>query len=94
MIEFVIEALEYPLPFVLFDAAKGQIDCDESAQKTLLDLGLIPSAILIFNWHPDVAEEVESQLSNASISNNDEKPAYIKHELIKIALAERASFGT
>ena len=89
MIEFVIEALEYPLPFVLFDAAKGQIDCDESAQKTLLDLGLIPSAILIFNWHPDVAEEVESQLNNLHATTND-KPAYLKHELLQIALDENA----
>ena len=81
--------MEYPLPFVLFDAGKGLIDNEQSNQKTLLDLGLIPSAILTFNWHPDVAEEVESQLSDLHASTND-KPAYLKHDLIKAALEERS----
>ena len=81
--------MEYPLPFVLFDAGKGLIDNEQSYQKTLLDLGLIPSAILTFNWHPDVAEEVESQLNNLHATTND-KPAYLKHELLQIALDENA----
>merc|ERR1712150_347183 len=89
IVEFVTEALEYPLPFVLFDAGKGIIDSEQSNQKTLLELGLIPSAILTFNWHPDVAEGVESQLSNAQSCTN-EKPAYLKHDLIHSALKERS----
>lgn len=87
IVEFVTEALEYPLPFVLFDAGKGLIDNEQSNQKTLLDLGLIPSAILTFNWHPDVAEGVESSLSNLQIASND-KAAYIKQDLLQMALEE------
>ena len=87
--EFVVESLEYPLPFVLFDAGRGQIDSIDSEQKTLLDMGLIPSALLTFNWHPDVAEEVESQLSNSCTVTND-KPSYLKHELLKAALDARS----
>ena len=89
LLEYVTNSLEYPLPFVLFLAGKGQIDTVESENKTLLDMGLIPSAILTFNWHPDVAEEVESQLSNAQSCTN-EKPAYLKHDLIQSALKERS----
>ena len=88
ILEFVTEALEYPLPFVLFEAGKGQIDSVKSEEMTLLDMGLIPSAILTFNWHPDVAEEVESQLRN--LTTNNEKPAYLKHDLIQSALDERS----
>ena len=87
--EFVTDALEYPLPFVLFVAGKGQIDSESSEQITLLDMGLIPSAILTFKWHPDVAEEVEAQLSNVHNASND-KPPFIKHDLLKAALEERS----
>ena len=87
--EFVTDSLEYPLPFVLFDAGRGQIDSEKQEHTTLLDLGLIPPAILTFNWHPDVAEEVESQLSNLHTSDN-EKPPYLKHDLLKCALQERS----
>lgn len=86
VVEFVTEALEYPLPFVLFEAGKGQIDTTKSEEISLLDMGLIPSAILTFNWHPDVAQEVETQLRE--MSTNNEKPAYLKHELIQSTLQE------
>jgi UBX domain-containing protein 6 len=88
VLEFVTDSLECPLPFVLFDAGRGLIDSDKSEYTTLLDLGLIPSAILTFNWRPDVAGGVGSQLSNLDISDN-EKPAYLKHDLLKCALEER-----
>ena len=83
-----MEALEYPLPFVLFDATQGQLEGDGTEHKTLLDLSLIPSAVLTFNWHPDVAEEVELQLRNCSGAGSAEKPAFIKHELVNLALQE------
>ena len=86
VVEFVTEALEYPLPFVLFEAGKGQIDTTKSEEISLLDTGLIPSAILTFNWHPDVAQEVETQLRE--MSTNNEKPAYLKHDLIQSTLQE------
>merc|ERR1711997_1078899 len=82
--EFVTDALEYPLPFVLFDAAQGQLEGNEIERKNLLDLSLIPSAVLTFNWHPDVAEEIEMQLRNSPGATSAEKPAFIKHELVNL----------
>jgi len=62
--EFVEDCLEHPLPFVLHDsAASGQrLDDEPIKECSLIDLGLVPTAVLSFAWHPDVAEEVKSQL--------------------------------
>ena len=75
MTDFVNDNLEYPLPFVLHDANQGGIV--DSDDKFLIDIGLIPSAILTFAWHPNVAKEVELQLRQSG-----ESPAYLKHDLL------------
>ena len=68
--DFVSENLEHPLPFVLYDSASGQSfpdmtegDSDRSKnQESLIDLGLVPTSVLSFAWHPEVAEEIKAQL--------------------------------
>ena len=69
--EFVGECLEHPLPFVLFDSASGQ-RMEDSKETSLIDLGLVPTSVLSFAWHPEVAEEVKSQLGpNAAYLRDD-----------------------
>ena len=59
--EFINECLEHPLPFVLHDgAAGGQIL--EDKETPMIELGLVPTALLNFAWHPEVADEVRQQL--------------------------------
>jgi len=79
--EFVADNLEHPLPFLLHDAAKsGQVLENESLESSLSDLGLIPSSILSFAWHPDVAEEVKQQLGPNA--------AYLKDSIMALAKSD------
>jgi len=85
--DFVNESLECPLPFVLHDASHGgKLDTSEASEKLLIDLKLVPSAILTFAWHPDVAKEVDMQLRQSG-----ESPAYLHHELVGSALSRSGS---
>lgn len=58
--DFVAESLEVPLPFVLYDQGR-RLEQDDY-DTALVDLSLAPSAILTFNWHPEVAQEVKEQM--------------------------------
>lgn len=71
--EFVTECLEHPLPFVLLDTASGQkLDEESVKESNLIDLGLVPTSLLSFAWHPEVAEEVKQQLGpNAAYLKDD-----------------------
>lgn len=61
--DFVADCLEHPLPFVLHDGASGQkLEAEVTRDASLIDLGLMPTSILNFGWHPEVAEEVKQQL--------------------------------
>ena len=81
LLEFVQDCLEFPLPFVLHGAQGPLLDMED---KLLVDISLVPSAILTFAWHPDVAAEVEQQLKNIDLDG--EKPLYIKHDVLETAL--------
>lgn len=79
--EFVADNLEHPLPFVLHDAANsGQVLENENFESSLTDLGLIPTSILNFAWHPEVAEEVKQQLGPNA--------AYLKDSIMALAKSD------
>ncbi len=59
--DLVGECLETPLPFVLHDAGGRRLEV-EHYNSSLAELSLVPSALLTFAWHPEVAEDVASQL--------------------------------
>ena len=75
--EFVSDSLEHPLPFVLHDNVLGEV-CDKEA--SLIDLGLVPSSILSFAWHPEVAGEVKQQLGPNA--------AYLKDSILALAKSD------
>ena len=77
MHDFVTEVLEMPLPFVLYETSKGVRLEVADYEKNLLDLDLVPTAILTFAWHPEVAEEVKSQLGS--------QPIYLRDEVMALA---------
>ena len=62
--DFVAEALETPLPFVLYEAgASGSTRLETRDYDTrLVEMSLVPSALLTFAWHPEVAAEVQQQM--------------------------------
>ena len=72
--DYVCECLATPLPFVLYETSHRLEPCDYD--KFLVDLHLVPSAILTFAWHPEVAEEVTQQLGP--------KPTYLKEEVFAL----------
>ena len=74
--EFVSDCLEHPLPFILYDSASGQ-RMEDSKESSLIDLGLVPTSILSFAWHPEVAEEVKSQLGPNAVYLRDDVTALI-----------------
>lgn len=79
--EFVTECLEHPLPFVLLDTASGQkLDEEPVKESNLIDLGLVPTSLLSFAWHPEVAEEVKQQLGPNS--------AYLKDDVAALAKSD------
>lgn len=76
--DFVSECLEHPLPFILYDAAaSGQAMDQECKENSLMELALVPTSILSFAWHPDVAEEVKSQLGPNAVYLRDDITALI-----------------
>ena len=65
----------------MHDAANsGQVLENESLESSLTDLGLIPTSILSFAWHPDVAEEVKQQLGPNA--------AYLKDSVMALAKSD------
>ncbi|KAI5644661.1 PUB domain-containing protein [Phthorimaea operculella] len=63
--EFVKENLEHSdLPFILNHPTGHKLNIDEDANKTLIDLRLVPATVLNFAWHPSVIEQVNSSPNN------------------------------
>ncbi|GBP89827.1 UBX domain-containing protein 6 [Eumeta japonica] len=71
--EFVQEHLEHDLPFVLNTPTGHKLILEEDANKTLLDLRLVPATILIFSWHPSVVEV---------INNSPNRDVFLKPEVM------------
>jgi len=80
VVKFVNEALESPDPFVLIEAGAGQIDNVKSGEKTLNDLGLVPSAVLNFKWEQSLKKDTQHKQSNETSKNG--KTTYLKQELV------------
>ena len=78
--EFVTDCLHHPLPFVLHDSGHGQLDDEATKETSLFDLGLVPSSVLSFAWHPDVAAEVKSQLGPDAVYLQDNIAALAKSD--------------
>jgi hypothetical protein len=77
---FVTENLLHQLPFVLYDAGSASRLGDSDAESSLLDLGLVPSTLLNFSWHPDMAEEIQSGLGNID--------TYLREDIAALAKSE------
>ncbi|XP_046972678.1 UBX domain-containing protein 6 [Vanessa cardui] len=72
--EFVQENLEHSgLPFVLNTPTGHKLIPDEDANKTLIDLRLVPATVLTFAWHSSVIEEINS---------SPNKDVYLKPEVM------------
>ncbi|XP_041972454.1 UBX domain-containing protein 6 [Aricia agestis] len=72
--EFVQENLEHSgLPFVLNTPTGHKLIYDEDANKTLIDLRLVPATVLTFAWHHSVLDE---------INNSPNKDVYLKPEVM------------
>ena len=71
--EFVRENLEHDLPFVLNTPTGHKLIHDEDANKTLIDLRLVPATILTFAWHASVAEQIH---------NSPNKDVFLKPEVM------------
>lgn len=72
--DFVQDNVEHSgLPFVLSTPTGQKLNIEEDANKTLVDLKLVPATILIFAWDPSVATE---------IGNSPNKDVYLKPEVM------------
>ncbi|KAJ0171838.1 hypothetical protein K1T71_012601 [Dendrolimus kikuchii] len=72
--DFVQENLEHSgLPFVLNTPTGHKLVLEEDAEKTLIDLRLVPATVLIFAWHSSVIDE---------INNSPNKDVYLKPEVM------------
>ncbi|KAJ8708352.1 hypothetical protein PYW07_010477 [Mythimna separata] len=71
--EFVRENLEHDLPFVLNTPTGHKLIPEEDANKTLIDLRLVPATILTFAWHSSVAEQIH---------NSPNKDVFLKPEVM------------
>ncbi|XP_059056204.1 UBX domain-containing protein 6 [Achroia grisella] len=59
--EFVQENLEHSgLPFVLNTPTGHKLNIEEDANKTLIDLRLVPATVLTFAWHQSIIEEIHN----------------------------------
>ncbi len=56
-----------------------KLNDEATGESTLCDLGLVPTSILNFGWHPDVADEIRTQLGNNAV--------YLKDEIANLASA-------
>ncbi|XP_022115541.2 UBX domain-containing protein 6 [Pieris rapae] len=72
--EFVQENLEHSgLPFILNTPTGQKLLIEEDANKTLIDLKLVPATVLNFAWHSNVIKE---------INNSPNKDVYLKPEVM------------
>ena len=75
--DFVTENLLHQLPFVLYAAGSGSRLGEPECDSSLLDLGLVPSMLLTFSWHPDMVDEIQSGLGT-----ND---AFLREDIAALA---------
>lgn len=61
--EFVTNCLETPLPHILADSVTGARlgETGESAETSLLDLGLVPASLVNFCWDPEIEQDLAGQ---------------------------------
>jgi hypothetical protein len=61
--EFVTNCLETPLPHILADSVTGARlgETEESAETSLLDLGLVPASLVNFCWDPEIEQDLAGQ---------------------------------
>ncbi|CAH2986918.1 unnamed protein product [Chilo suppressalis] len=72
--DYVQENLEHSgLPFVLNTPTGHKLLIEEDANKTLIDLRLVPATVLTFAWHSSVIEEV---------NQSPNKDVYLKPEVM------------
>ena len=81
VIDFVTDNLLHQLPFVLYDAGSGGRLGDQEAESSLIDLGLVPSTLLTFSWHPDMIEEIQSGLGTSD--------SYLREDISALASSEQ-----
>lgn len=72
--DFVQENLEHSgLPFVLNTPTGHKLIEEEDANKTLIDLRLVPATVLTFAWHNSIIED---------INQSPNKDVYLKPEVM------------
>ncbi|CAB3226015.1 unnamed protein product [Arctia plantaginis] len=72
--DFVQENLEHSgLPFILNTPTGQKLNLEDDANKTLIDLRLVPATVLTFAWHSSVAQEIQ---------NSPNKDVYLKPEVL------------
>jgi len=61
--EFVTSSLETPLPHILADSVTGARlgETGDTAETTLLDLGLVPASLVNFCWDPEIEQDLAGQ---------------------------------
>lgn len=61
--EFVTNCLETPLPHILADSVTGVRlgETVETAETSLLDLGLVPASLVNFCWDPEIEQDLGGQ---------------------------------
>jgi len=72
VLEWVTDCLETPLPFQLTDSATG--GRLEETDETLIQTGLVPTAVMVFSWDEEIAKEVAA---------SGVKPAFLKADLLR-----------
>lgn len=61
------------LPFLLISPGGTKLSQEEDANKTLIDLRLVPAVMLTFAWDPSIAEEIEK---------SEHRDVYLKPEVL------------
>ena len=61
VLNFVMDNLQSPLPYLLVDSATGARLGQEDSEQSLLDLGLVPASLLNFCWDPEIEKDLASQ---------------------------------
>lgn len=61
------------LPFVLVTPTGQKLSIDDDANKTLVDLRLVPTIVLNFAWHSSIAQDIR---------DSPNKDMYLKPEVM------------
>jgi len=71
VMDWVTDCLDTPLPFQLSDSVTGSVLSDH--ELVLVDLGLVPTAVLVFSWDQEIAAELQAAGA---------MPAFLKADLL------------